>query len=352
MTARRGVPPTPPDALPALPAPGGVLGHLRYTVAAVRQLRAWRLRLAAIDLELREAVRRRDEALADVGKAALARGEAVGRSADRLEAFGDTVGALEAEQQTADARRDALGIDLAAAEDDRRAALETLDARIADLRAAADPLQREVERARRKVAELDRLAASQQAQRQSFEARLARIGRAEAERPDADQVQSLLSERRDLEARLDALDVEVGELERQRSEVLEPIARNSAELETLDEALDAARAERAEVQREADARCAALAGRLAEAEHAAELLARRRRAVLVDLGREVMREEHGAQGAAQEAARTALAELERLREERERLLARRAAFDGGPVRRTVGAALAAVALGLLAWWWL
>lgn len=346
------MPPTPPDALPALPAPGGLLGHVRYTVAAVRQLRAWRLRLAAIDLELREAVRRRDEALADVGKAALARGEAVGRSADRLDAFGDTVGALEAEQQAADARRDALGIELAAAEDDRRAALEALDARIDDLRAAAAPLQRDVERARRKAAELDRLAASQQAQRQSFEARLTRIGRSEAEAPDAERVEALLAERRDLEARLDALDTALAELEQQRAAVLEPVAINSAELETLDQALEAARAERVEAQREGDARCAALAGRLAEAEHAAELLARRRRAVLVDLGREVMREEKGAHGVAQEAARTALAELEALREERERLLARRAAFDGGPLRRTAAATVGALALGLLLLWWL
>ncbi len=342
---------SPPDALPALPAPGGALGHLRYTLAAFRLLRAWRLRLAAIDLELREAVRRRDEALADVGKAALARGEAVGRSADRLEAFGETVGALEAEQQTADARRDGLGIELAAAEDDRRTALEALDARIADLRTAAAPLQRAAERARRKAGELERLLASQQEQRRSFEARLARLGRSEAEAEEAERVEALLAERRDLEARIDALDAAVVEHEQQRAVALEPVGGLEAQLDELDRALEAARAERAEAQREGDARYAALAGRLTEAEHAAELLARRRRAVLVDLGREVMREEHGSQGEASEAARSALAELEALRDERERLLARRAAFDGGPVRRTVGAAVGALAALLLLWWW-
>ncbi|MCB9534836.1 MAG: hypothetical protein H6704_01080 [Myxococcales bacterium] len=346
------MPPTSsPDDLPALPAPGGVAGHVRYTVAAFRQLRAWRLRLSAIDVELREAVRRRDEALADVGKAALARGEAVGRSADRLEAFGDTVGALEAEQQAADARRDALGIELAAAEDDRRTALDALDGRIAELRATMAPLQRDAERARRKAAELERLLASQQEQRRSFEARLTRLGHSEAAADDADRVEAIVAERRALEARIDALDAAVLDHEQQRARALEPVGGLDTQLDELERALEAARAERAEAQRAGDARCAALTGRLTEAEHAAELLARRRRAVLVDLGREVMREEHGSQGEASEAARAALAQLEALRDERERLLARRAAFDGRPVRRTVGATVGALALLLTLWWW-
>ena len=152
----------------------------------------------------------------------------------------------------------------------------------------------------------------------------------------------------DFEARLAAMSAAMeplrGELADLRS--AEAPASELADAEARHEAATAAlvelRSARDEHRAESDAHLDALRGALSSAANHVARLTARRRATLVDLGREVIRAEPASEGA-RAHARDSLSEIEALRARRAAVIASRDAIDTGPIVRTVGA-MAAIAL--------
>lgn len=130
---------------------------------------------------------------------------------------------------------------------------------------------------------------------------------------------------------------------------LEAIDRRIQALPPDDEdALAAHQGERDEAAAEVSAVRANLAATLAESETRVERIAARRRATLVDLGREVVRAEPDDATA---SAHESLAHIETLRVRRRALITERDDIDTGPITRTVGAALTAIVFTLAVTSW-
>lgn len=322
--------PPSPSTPPA--APRGIRGHLVYTWRAFGRLRAYRRALEALDVELRDAVIRRDEALAGLGEATLA--GSADRSGDRIGAFAVTLASLDTERSSIDGQRETLTIELAATEADRRARVAEFEARRERIEAERVTLERGLARHRRELAELTREAAHDASLRTKLHSRLTHITDPET-LEDADDTELALyhEERPTIEARLAELDEAVGPRDERLAALAEPIERHEDDLTALDERVEALGDEQARLLEATDSRIGELR---AAREDVLEQLARldeRRRAALVDLGREALHLDDGADRAAREARET-LDEIARLRRERSALHTRRAAFDDAPIRRT------------------
>lgn len=332
-----------PDPHPATspeppPPPRGVWQHITYTFTALRCLRAWRRELEALDDHLRAAVAARDAALAGLGEATLA-AAAPGANA-RVGVFADTLAALDTERAAIDGRRETLTIELAAAEADRRARLAEFAGRRDALDAEAAEAERALAAHRDTLAELARAEADDANLRRNLEARLAHISD-EANLAAADDGQRAVfaDERPAIEARLAELAAAVDPRADQRAALEAPVARLEAQLADITSRRDGLRSARAALIEAADARIAELR---AAREEEVELLARldeRRRAALVDLGREALHQGVGADRAASDA-RASLETIAALRRARALLNTRRQSLHERPIRRTALALLA------------
>lgn len=332
-------------ARPGLPPPDGVVGHLRYSFAALRLMAAWRRRYRQLDTELRAAVRHRDDALARVGDAALA-GTAAG-GPDPVSRFADTLSSLAGEQVDATARVDDLRVELAAQEDAQRERLAAIDQEIADLRARMAPLEEDLAARRRRLGELERRAADQAEQVRNLEARRQHLeARQEAPDPATTGERARQQEElRTLGERLEALATETAARQADITAQREPVEVLREQVAAHEEQLREVRRKRVAAQQETDAALAEVRTRIADGEQQVAGLADRRRAVLMDLGREVLRLQHeGVPDDVRGEALEALSAIQRLREERAALDEERARFDGGPLRRTTLALLGVVVL--------
>lgn len=325
--------PPSPSLPPAPPAtPRGIRAHLVYTWRAFGRLRAYRRALEALDVELRDAVAHRDEALAGLGEATLA--GSADRSGDRIGAFAVTLAGLDTERSGIDGQRETFTIELAAAEADRRARVAEFEARRERLDAERVALERGLAGHRRELAALTREAAHDAALRTKLHDRLTHITDPETlDAADDTELALYTEERPTIEARLAELDEAVGPRDERLAALAEPIGHHEDGLAALDDRVESLGDERARLLEAIDGRIAELR---ASREEVLEQLARldeRRRAALVDLGREALHLDDGADRAAREARET-LEEIARLRRERTSLHARRAAFDDAPIRRT------------------
>lgn len=333
------LPEHPPAASPDLPPlPRGIWQHLTYTWTALQRLRAWRRELEALDDHLRAAVAARDAALAGLGEATLAAAAPGGN--DRVGNFATTLAALDTDRAAIDGRRETLTIELAAAEADRRARLAEFAGRRDALDAEAAEAERALAAHRVTLAELTRAEADDAALRRNLEARLAYITDEAAIAAADDGERALFADERPaIDARLDELAAAVEPRAAQRAALAEPVARLEAQLTDISARRDGLRSARAALVESAEARIAELR---AAREEEIELLARldeRRRAALVDLGREALHQGATTDRATSEA-RASLETIAELRRARTALNTRRQALDERPIRRT--------ALGLFA----
>jgi chromosome segregation ATPase len=298
-------------------------------------MRADRRALEALDARLRAAVADRDEALAGLGQATLTSPAPERRAGDRIAAFADTLAGLDTERIAIDGRRETLTIELAAAEADRRARLAEFEGRRDALDIEAAAAERALGTQRRRLAELARADADEAALRRNLEGRLAHITDAEVHAEAEDGERSVFTEERPrIEARLRELDDAAAPRAERRAALTEPITRLEAQLTDIAARRDGLGTARAALLEATDARIAELR---AAREEEVELLGRldeRRRAALVDLGREALHLDSGADPA-MSAARASLEVIAVVRRERLALNARRAALDDRPIRRTL-----------------
>lgn len=344
--------PTPTSALDLLPAPSelaalpssrGPAGHVRYTLAALKQRRLLRTELDAHDAALRAAVGERDAQLVALGEATL--------SAPTLEArataFQATLEALDTDQGTATRTHDALQTELTGAEADRRAAEARFDGRLENLRAELRPLERQIDAERRALEPLIRERDAAEKQRSGHEDRLAHP-KVEAE-PTPEAAARAADERTRHTEAVTRLQSQIGALV-PRIEALEATLGEDAGRRTLlNEEIAATEAERSVVVGAAQARESELRQEATEARRRLDAIDARRRAALIDLGREMVEANPSATGEFHAAARTALSAIGTIRRARNTLEARRNAIDLGPVRRTIGTG-AALLLVLFFWW--
>lgn len=331
------------DALSQPPAvPDAIWRYPLYSIRIVRFRRRLTRRLEALDLALRDAVQTRDEALAALGEATLTGDSPTGRIA----AFADTLTGLDAERAAIDRRREALTLELAAAEADRRARLAELDARLEGLEAELVPLERALGEHRKRRATLDQEAEDAEDLQRSLEARRAHIESAEGDDDDTDETVRALYEKElpEIEARLKALAAEAPGRAAARAAIDEPLARLEKQVSELHELEESISGQRATWLEEVDGRIAELTANRDEERAALARSDARRRAALVDLGREALHQDGGDRPAAD--ARRALEHIVELRRQRKALQAQDAALDLRPL--TISALFTlAVAVGLL-----
>lgn len=312
-----------------------------YTLRLMRHRRRIRQRMEALDRDLREAVQVRDEALALLGEATLSGG--AGGVGGRITAFAETLARLDAERATIDRRREASTIELAAAEADRRARLAEFDARLEGLEAELAPLERAlVEHVERRDA-LEHEGEDAADLRRSLELRLAHI---EDDFDGADEAARQLyeAERPEIEQKLVELRAADPIRAAARAAIDGPLARLDDQVAELKRMQETVSGQRESWLEEVDGRIAELT---ASREDELEALARsdvRRRAALVDLGREALHLDGGESPG--EDARRALDHIVGLRRARRALQAHDAALDTGPLRITL-ALIAALGIGLL-----
>lgn len=318
-------------------APTSVWQYPVYSVRLVRHRRRLNRRLEALDLALREAVQTRDEALATLGEATLAGGRRTGRIA----AFAETLTALDTERAAIDRRREALTLELAAAEADRRARLAEFDARLEGVEAELIPLERALGEHRKQREALEHEAEDADDLRRSLESRRARID----QDTDADDETRAIydRERGEIEEKLAELVAAEPDRVARRAALDGPLARLEAQVAELEALRSAVSARRDAWLEEVDGRVAELTAGRDEERAAVERSDARRRAALVDLGREALH--HDAADRPGEDARQALEHIVELRRQRKALQAQDAALDTRPLVITV---LAALGLGIAA----
>lgn len=281
-------------------------------------------------MELRDAVQARDEALATLGEATLAGATRTGRIA----AFATTLAELDGQRAAVDRRRESLTIELAAVEADRRARLAEFDARLDGLGAELIPLERTLHghRQRREalkntVEDADDLQTSLEARRQQLRADAESAEEAATDSEELSEIERRLAElaesRPTHAAELAALDAPIGRLEAQVDELQTLRAQIGTQREAWLE--------------EVDGRIAELTQQRDEERAALERSDARRRAALVDLGREALHLD--GEGQPGDEARHALEHIVGLRRRRSALQASEAALDARPLHRTVLAVL-------------
>lgn len=330
------------SAADTLPSPRGVRGHLRYSFAALRRRRRLRQALDLVDERLRVAVSRRDEALARLGQSALSER----RDGGRVRAFHETLTRLDEELAAAQAARDAAVSEREAAEADRRDAVARFDGQAETLRVALEPVERRLERKRKDRTKVEERLNALARRRAAAEAELAAVG---AEALDEAGEAAQAERRSRLKGRLDELSTQLSQAEAEREEARAPIVALSAERETLLAQLDELKADRANALESADEALALLAAEEAQADARLNRFQARRKAVLMDLGHEMLAAFPDDEGPAQQDAKAAFAHIQALRAERDTLDARREAVDLQPVWRT-GVLAAATFVALLLLW--
>ncbi len=289
-----------PDEVPdsdELPAPHGLGGHLRYSLASLRLLHRLQSRLDELDDELRGAVATRDSRLLDLAEAGLGL-----RLQGLAASFAKTIRELSDQAASVEAQLSTTSEERSAAEAHLREALEAVDARRDALREAQQPILERVEAARVELA-----------------------GARAEESPQPDSIAALEGELASLEPQIERAEEQAANLAEER----ESLRLDSAErIEDLGEEL-----------RRAEEQLARVTARV--------------RAARIDLGRELI---HHAPppglDSAHRAARRILEHIETLRDRRAALLRRRDRFDGGPLRRTLSVLLVVGVVGLMLWWWL
>lgn len=336
--------PDPPEADLIAGAPAAPDSLWQYPVFSLRLMRHRRRisqRLEALDRELREAVQIRDEALAVLGEATLSGGG--GGVGGRITAFSETLARLDAERAAIDRRREALTIELAAAEADRRARLAEFDARIEGLEAERTPLERALADHQQRRDALDRQAEDAEDLRKNLTQRRAHIEEAFDEADDEARA-GYEREQAEIEQKLAELRVAEPGRAAERTALDGPLARLEEQVAELQRMHASISGQRETWLEEVDGRIAELT---ASREEELEALARsdvRRRAALVDLGREALHLEGGASPG--EDARRALDHIVALRRARRALQTHDAALDTRPLHRTL-AVLALLLVALL-----
>jgi chromosome segregation ATPase len=305
------------------PAPDGVAGHVRYTVAAVRFLVEWRRTLRRLDRDLSYAARERDRRLGALGEAARAQAGADARVA----AFGATASVIEEEQAAVDHERKATQGTLDRARADLRRDLGALEAQIAEAQVRLAPHATEQLRLEGRTEDLVR----------ARQAALMKLRGLRERSTGAEEVRAAAAEVDGLDADLDALEAELSTCE--------------AEVARHRQALDALRRRHDEVRRAGEARVAELEAAVARLTVRGDALQARRRATLVDLGHELARQPDPRAGleAPWTDAREGLTRYDLCRQTREQVYAEAGALDRRPIRRTATATALAIGALLLAW---
>lgn len=286
----------------------------------MRHLRRLRDELILLDRELASAVRTRDDALESLGLAA----RIAIRNAERagpLAALAETIGALEAETEGHEHRRAEFVRTLDSVEAERGEVVGRLDASLEALK----------ERLREPAADKKRF----ENDREALLKKLAALREPEDEDGDAEP-DAARARATEIEAQLSGLSGEIAE----RSRAMDAIGADIARVE----------AERtAEVER-LDARIAELRVSCAAASERVALTSGRRRAALVDLGRESLALS-GVEGVESERKRagTALQRCDTLQTRYAELRDAQASFDRAAMHRTLALTFGALALVVVAW---
>lgn len=285
----------------------------------MRHLRRLRDELILLDRELASAVRTRDDALESLGLTA----RIAIRNAERagpLAALAETIGALEAETEGHEHRRAEFVAALDAVEAERGEVVGGLDASLEALK----------ERLREPARDKKRF----ESDREALLKKLAALR--ETDDDDAAEPDAIRARATGIEAQLSGLSGEIAECSRAMDAIGADIARVEAER--------AAEAERL------DARIAELRVSCAAASERVALTSGRRRAALVDLGRESLALS-GVEGVESERKRaaTALQRCDTLQTRYAELRDAQASFDRGPMHRTLALTLGGLALLAVAW---
>ncbi len=331
-------PEAPVDVGAPPPVPAALWQYPVYSARIIRYRRRLNRRLEALDLALRDAVQIRDEALATLGEATLAGETPTGRIA----AFAETLAALDSERGSIDRRREALTIELAAAEADRRARLAEFDARLEGLEAELAPLERALDEHRKRREALDHEAEDADDLGRSLEARRAQIEQDVDADPDTRAIYA--EELPGIEARLAELAVQQPDRAARRDALQGPLARLQGQVDELTALRESITARRGTWLEDVDGRIAELTAQRDDEHAALERSDQRRRAALVDLGREALHQEGGDRPG--ENARQALEHIVELRRQRKLLQATDAGLDTRPLVITVFGLLAVIVVAL------
>lgn len=321
-----------PPRLPRLPKAQGVAGHVRYTVELVRQLWVLRRQLNLYDEALRHAVEERDTRLVHLAEATLASPTPQARTL----AFQRTLTALHVEQEAAQRSYEEALTELQTAQLDRRALETRLENQVEKLnvRLAATEHHRDLQRYQLEHGQ-KQLAQQQKALEQHERAGEARPQQTPPLPPEAQESQRAQHQQQAAQIQQRRLQLET------QLELLTQLERDAqAEYERVREAHGQAQAEQEEKLSEAKAHEAALTKGLDQARHKLDHLDARKRAALIDLGREMLEEGLPEGDDLHAQAQTALAQVATIRKARRQLERIRGQLDLRPAYRVLSAILA------------
>lgn len=328
--------------------PKGPISHLKYSWHAARRRRAIARAIESLDERLRAAVGLRDERLAALGEATLAQ-HAGGA---RARAFAETLDRLDSDNTAAEAAWDATRVELASTEIEQHETQARLERDLAELQAQLKPLRRALDADRRALADLEKAAEAADEQEAQQARQLTRA---------ADRLKTTTDDevRAELVAQQQALEASLSDLRAAAAPRAEQLAAQAAPLQDQEAVIDELEALQARTEEDGASAVAAAKARvtlntdeLKQAKGRMERLVARRRAVLMDLGHEVLHAFPEGRTPAQESARGALERIDGLRAERRELDAQRMGIDWVPVERTLKVLGVSVVVLLGLWIWL
>ena len=349
------MPPSPPSTpSPAPPAKGaaglppadGLIGHLRHTWAAIGLIRAWRAQYQQLDDALRDAVIRRDQRLFELGEAAfIVRATLNGE----IGAFALTVDELDVEVSATQAAVRAAEAALSEARSARDAQLDACKAAVDAARGALNLPERALGARVVRRDTLEREVAALGARQGEARARHARLDAQMAALPEDDPDRAALATQvEQVIASTATLATRSAEVRAEHARLVEEVAPLHAKVDQLSAAHAAALDAQRTARQAGDAAVKAAEAELVTCTNGHEQRGRRRRAVIIDLARAVLRAPDVALPE-RPAAEEAVAAIVTLRDARRAIDAERAAYNGSAARRTA-VGVGVVLVGLIILW--
>ncbi|MFN3198567.1 MAG: hypothetical protein ACE366_09170 [Bradymonadia bacterium] len=333
----RSKPPTAQSRRLSLPKPSGLRGHLKYTWAALGLMSDFRRQLKFFDLRLKDSVIRRDRALEALGRAALELADKHG--ADRIwegiTPFQDTLKALEIEHTDIEKRNALMHVALKSTEDEGRRTLEQLEERRTSVRADYDPQLAAVSelRVRQQTlsTELRDLKRRQEQVRDQLEFMRGQIERGEG---DIDELRKVTQ---GLDAQLIEIDRDVSQKGAEEVALETQLEAEQSRAQALKSQIATLDNEERERRAQVETRLAELRATMQESTRKAEKLEERRRAVHVDLGREITLLPKPIASLKAQTSQAILAgqTCNQITAARTSVLSQWELLDGAPIRRTV-----------------
>lgn len=270
-----------------LPEAKGVRGHLEYTWAALKVISDFRRQVALYDQRLKESVARRDRALEVLGAHALKLAEhnKPERVWEGIIPFQDTIKALEVEHSDITQRSALMHIALRSTENEGKRAIEEIQQRRNALREERAPHQGDASDNRQKVQALEAELKERLRDHQRLKEQIQLL----QEDLDAGGGQDLLKDIRKLEAEVGEADTRIAQIEAERGAVESQRDASQERADALLEQIKALEEEEKNRRLQLETRLAELKATMQESTRKAERLDERRKAVHIDLARELVR---------------------------------------------------------------